>query len=29
MNEWKEVSLKAGVSTYQILNGTAMQIVRL
>ncbi len=23
MNEWKEVSLNAGVSTYQILNGTA------
>ena len=23
MKEWKEVSLKAGVSSYQILNGTA------
>jgi hypothetical protein len=23
MNEWKEVSLKAGVSTYQILSGSA------
>ena len=23
MNEWKEVSLKAGVSSYQILSGSA------
>jgi len=27
MNEWKEVSLNAGVSTYQILNGTAGKAV--